>query len=343
MVIHGIPQPSPADTLHTVWTTSKILSVNTNRTQLLRYAWLSIAAAVATITLKAAAWVYTGSVGLLADAAESLVNLVAAVVALIALKVAAKPADQTFSFGRAKAEYFSAAVEGLMIFAAAGWILITSVERFLNPQPLDNLGLGLVISMVAAVLNGVIGLVLIHTGKQHRSATLVADGKHLMTDVVTSVGVLVGVGLVMLTGWERLDPILGFAVGLNIIYVGIGLVSEAAQGLLDRTLPDEENERIIEILRRNTTGETRFHGLRTRAAGHLRHASVHVLVPGDWTVQRGHAFTHDIETQLQHALPGIEVVTHLEPVEDPESYSDMPEGQLPIDDGLDLPPGADTN
>lgn len=291
-------------------------------------------AAVATITLKSAAWALTGSVGLLADAAESLVNLVAAVVALVALRIAAKPADHEYPFGRTKAEYFSAAVEGLMIFGAAGWILVSSVQRFIHPQPLENLGVGLIISVVAAVLNGAVGVILIRAGRQHRSATLEADGKHLMTDVITSVGVLVGVALVFATGWERLDPIVAFAVGCNIIVVGIRLVHEAAQGLMDRTLPDEENAQIAEVLRRHTSTETRFHGLRTRAAAHQRIATMHVLVPGSWTVQEGHDFAHRVEAELQDELPGIEVITHVEPIDDPQSYTDIPQGHLDADAGL---------
>lgn len=317
--------------------TPKMGRVSPDRSRLQRFAWLSIVAAVATITLKAFAWLLTGSVGLLADAAESVVNLVAAVVALAALKVAAKPADETYSWGRAKAEYFSAAVEGLMIFAAAAWILISSVERFLNPRPLENAGIGLGISVVASVLNGIVGAVLIQQGRRHRSATLQADGKHLMTDVITSIGVLVGVGLVFWTGWERLDPIVAFLVGLNIIHVGIGLVNEAAQGLLDRTLPEEENDLIVDVLQRNTTPEIRFHALRTRAAAHQRFVDMHVLVPGAWTVSQGHAFVHDIEAQLHEVLPDLEIVSHLEPVEDPESYKDIPEGHVPLDDGMSTP------
>lgn len=301
-----------------------------NRARLQRFAWLSIVAAIVTIALKTGAWAVTGSVGLLADAAESLVNLVAAVVALIALRVAAKPADETYTFGRAKAEYFSAAVEGLMIFAAAGWILVSSVQRFLNPQPVENPGLGLGISVVAAALNGIVGLVLLRAGRRHNSATLRADGKHLLTDVITSAGVVVGVLLVLLTGWDRLDPIVAFAVGVNIIVVGIGLVNESAQGLLDRTLPEEANAEITAVLQQHTTEGTTFHGLRTRAAGHRQFASVHVLVPGSWTVRRGHAFCHQVEADLVARLPELEVVTHLEPVEDPASYTDGPDGEVEI-------------
>lgn len=300
------------------------------KVDLTKFAWLSIAAAILTITLKAGAWVMTGSVGLLSDAAESVVNLVAAVVALIALRVAIRPATERFLYGRAKAEYFSAAVEGMMIFAAAGVILVTSVERFLNPQPLENVGWGLAISVVASLINGGVALVLLRAGRTHGSITLRADGKHLMTDVVTSAGVLVGVALVVLTGWDRLDPIVAFAVGVNIIITGIGLITESVSGLLDKALPDEEHEVITEILRRRTDATVTFHGLQTREAGQEKYMNVHVLVPDDWTVKRGHDYIEDLERELMEAMPALRVLTHLEPISDPASYEDIPEAHVPI-------------
>lgn len=300
------------------------------RRDLSAYAWLSIGAAIATIALKTGAWVLTGSVGLLSDAAESLVNLAAAVVALIALKAIARPADSTYTYGRSKAEYFSAAVEGMMIFFAAGAILIVSVERFINPKPLENIGIGLAVSVVAAVLNGVVGYILLQAGKRYRSVTLTADAKHLFTDVITSVGVVVGVGLVALTGWERLDPILGFAVGVNIVVMGARLVVESVQGLMDRTLPDDENTKIVEVLQSHTSDAVQFHGLQTRGAGREKYANFDVLVPGHWTVADGHRYIEEIEAELEAAIPGLVVVTHMEPIEDPESYADIPEGQIPI-------------
>ncbi|MGM0384906.1 MAG: cation diffusion facilitator family transporter [Actinomycetota bacterium] len=295
-----------------------------------KFAWLSIGAAVVTIALKTAAWVMTGSVGLLSDAAESVVNLVAAVVALIALTVAASPATDRYTYGRTKAEYFSAAIEGMMIFVAASVILVSAVERFINPRPLENVGIGLLVSMVAAAVNGAVALVLLRAGRRYRSLTLAADGHHLMTDVVTSVGVVVGVGLVWLTGWDRLDPIVAFAVGVNIIVTGIRLLTESMRGLLDVTIPEEENARITEILRRHTTEQTGFHGLQTRVSGRERYASVHVLVPDDWTVHRGHAFIDEVERELREAVPGLIVLTHLEPISDPASYEDIPLGHVEI-------------
>ena len=304
-------------------------------TDLTKFAWLSIAAAVATIALKTGAWSLTGSVGLLSDAAESTVNLVAAVVARVALKVAAKPATEQFLYGRAKAEYFSAAVEGAMIFVAAAVILVTAVERFVHPQPLENVGVGLLISVAASVLNGAVAMVLLRAGAKHRSITLKADGKHLMTDVWTSVGVVAGVGLVWLTGWERLDAVVAFSVGVNIIVTGIGLVSESIAGLLDKVLPDEDNAVITEILRRRTDGEVTFHGLQTREAGQQKFMNVHVLVPDEWTVKQGHDYIEDLEHELIGALPSLTVITHLEPISDPASYDDIPVAQIPIHTGTD--------
>lgn len=295
-----------------------------------RFAWLSIVAAILTIALKTGAWAMTDSVGLLSDAAESTVNLVAAVVALIALTVAARPATERFLYGRAKAEYFSAAVEGLMIFAAAAVILVTSVERFINPRPLDNLGIGLVIVVIASLINGGVALVLLRAGTRHNSITLRADGKHLLTDVVTSAGIVIGVGLVALTGWERLDALVAFAVGVNIIVTGIGLLTESVSGLLDKALPEEDHEVITEVLRRRTDGTVTFHGLQTREAGQQKYMTVHVLVPDEWTVKVGHDYIEGLEDELRECLPDLTVLTHLEPISDPASYEDIPEQHVPI-------------
>ena len=311
------------------------------KVDLTRFAWLSIAAAILTISLKTGAWVMTGSVGLLSDAAESVVNLVAAVVALIALRVAIRPATERFLYGRAKAEYFSAAVEGAMIFVAAAVILVSAVERFLNPRPLENVGWGLAISVVASLINGGVALVLLRAGRQHNSITLRADGKHLMTDVVTSAGVLVGVSLVVLTGWDRLDPVVAFLVGVNIIVTGIGLLTESVSGLLDKALPEEDHAIITEVLRRRTDGTVTFHGLQTREAGQQKYMTVHVLVPDEWTVKVGHDYIDGLEEELRDCLPDLTVLTHLEPISDPASYQDIPDQHVPIhgdDHDLTRPP-----
>lgn len=290
------------------------------RADLTKFAWLSIATAVATITLKFAAYLLTGSVGLLSDAAESVVNLVAAGVALVALRVAAQPADDDHHFGHAKAEYFSAAVEGIMIFVAAVFILWSSVARFLAPEPLENVQVGLVVSVVASVLNGTVAWVLIRAGRRHQSITLVADGKHLFTDVWTSAGVVVGVLLVAATGWLRLDPVIAFLVGLNIIWTGLHLVRESVDGLMDHAPSADVRRRITEIVDRVSSDEVLVHGVRARVSGHQTHVSMHVLVPGSWTVQRGHDLLEDIEEQLREQIEHVEVDTHLEPIEDPRAY-----------------------
>jgi len=289
---------------------------------LTRFAWLSIAAALVTIAMKTFAWRITGSVGLLSDAAESLVNLVAAVVALVALTVAIRPPDKNHHFGHSKAEYFSAATEGVMIFVAAAVILFTAVQRFLNPQPIENVGVGLAVSVAASAVNGGVALVLLRAGARYRSITLVADGKHLMTDVWTSVGVVVGVLLVALTGWERLDPVVAFAVGVNILVTGSRLIRGASAGLMDVSLPKEDNELIRTVLGRFATDEVSWHRLLTREAGNRRFMQFDLLVPGDWSVQRGHDLVEDITDALVGEFPDIDVLCHIEPVEDPRSYED---------------------
>lgn len=298
--------------------------MSTGRSNLKKYAWLSIAAALATIALKTTAWWVTGSVGLLSDAAESSVNLVAAIVALIALSIAARPEDESHPFGHAKAEYFSVAAEGQMIFVAALFILWSAVDRFLHPAPVEQAGIGLAISVVASVINGLVAMVLLRAGREHRSLTLTADGKHLLTDVWTSVGVIVGVGLVALTGIDRLDPIIAALVGLNIIWTGWKLLHESAAGLMDSALPREQTALVSTTIGGFASEEVSFHGLRTRVSGHRAYAEVHVLVPGSWSVQRGHDLVEQVEQAAAGAVPGLELTTHLEPREDPRSYGDFP-------------------
>ncbi|PAY22673.1 cation-efflux pump [Dietzia natronolimnaea] len=289
-----------------------------------KFAWLSVATSIVTIALKMAAWWVTGSVGLLSDAAESVVNLVASVVALIAITVAERPADDDHQYGHSKAEYFSAGVEGAMIFVASTFILYTGVERLINPVPIESLGLGLAISVVAAVVNGVVGTLLIRAGIRHRSPTLKADGKHLMTDVVTSVGVVIGVALVWITGWGFLDPIVAIAVGLNILFIGYKLVHESGMGLMDATLPDEDNQAIQEVLdRHRQPGRVDFHELRTRESGRWRFVEFHALVPGDWSVDQGHDLVETVEQEIHAALPHSHITTHLEPIEDERAYNDV--------------------
>jgi cation diffusion facilitator family transporter len=288
-----------------------------------RYAVLSIVAAVLTIGLKLGAYLLTGSVGLFSDAAESVVNLVAAVAALWALLYAARPPDEDHAFGHDKAEYFSSGLESALILIAAGWIGVTAWDRLMDPQPLQNVGLGLSITLVAAALNGGVALVILRAGRRLRSITLRADAQHLLTDVWTSIGVVLGVLIVQLTGWLVLDPLIALLVTANILWTGVRLLRDTAQGLLDRALPPEDQEAITKVLSRFENEGTRFHALRTRASGPRRFISMHVLVPGEWTVQRGHDLSEQIERDLAAALPQSTFFIHIEPSEDPASFADQ--------------------
>jgi cation diffusion facilitator family transporter len=293
-----------------------------NQTRLFRLLWLSIAAAILTISLKTAAYLLTGSVGLLSDAAESVVNLVAAVVALLALRWASKPADEEHAYGHQKAEYFSAGVEGALIVVAAGAIAVTAIGRLLDPQPIEDVGVGLAVSVVASLINLAVGFLLLRAGRRERSIILEADGKHLITDVWTSAGVIIGVAAVAITGWEPLDALIALAVAVNIVAAGTGLVRGSAGGLMDRALDEPERTQIHEALARFEHDGVRFHALRTRQAGSRAFISVHVLVPGAWSVQRGHDVVEDVEAALRGRLPYATVFTHLEPAEDPRSFAD---------------------
>lgn len=295
-----------------------------DRPSLVRWAWLSIAAALATIALKAGAYFLTGSVGLLSDALESIVNLVAALTALGMLILAERPPDEDHPFGHTKAEYLAAAVEGALILVAAAAIAVSAVERLRDPRPLENVGLGLVASAIASTINLGVSRILQRVGRRYGSITLEADARHLLTDVWTSIGVLVGVGAVHLTGWLPLDPILALIVAANIVWAGVSLLRRAALGLLDTALPVDERTLIESALARYRAEGVEFHSLRTRQAGQRRFVSVHVLVPGAWTVQQGHDLLERIERDVREAMPGpTTVMTHLEPIEDPRSHEDL--------------------
>ncbi len=289
------------------------------------YTILSIAAAVVTIALKFGAYRLTNSVGLLSDAIESCVNLVAAVVTFWALTVAARPPDAKHAFGYTKAEYFSSALEAVLIIVAAVSIAVTAVERLSHPQPLEQIGLGLTVSMVATVINGVVGWILLRAGQRLRSITLRTDAHHLFSDVWTSVGVLVGIVLVQITGWLALDAIVSLIVAANIVRIGIGLLRETGAELMDAALPAPERTEIDRVLSAYESPEVQFHALRTRVAGARRFVSLHVLVPGAWTVQRGHDLCEAVELEIVTVLPLTHVMTHLEPLEDPIAWDD---GQL---------------
>lgn len=295
----------------------------TQTRSLVRFAWLSIAAALSTIAIKTGAWLLTNSVGLLSDALESIVNLVAAVVALFAIRIAEAPADEEHAHGHEKIEYFSSGFEGAMIFAAATAIIITAVERLREPKPISELGLGLAVSAGASVINLVVGRVLIAAGKKHKSIVLEADGHHLMTDVWTSVGVVVGLVLVLVTGASWLDPVVAIAVAINIVVTGTRLLLRSARGLLDVSVSKAERARIDAALEAFRSRGVEFHAVRTRQAGARTFVSLHVLVPGDWTVQRGHDLVEEVEAAIRALGPKTTVLTHVEPLEDPCSYEDV--------------------
>jgi cation diffusion facilitator family transporter len=294
-----------------------------DRRSLRRYAWLSIAAAVATIALKALAYLVTGSVGLLSDALESFVNLAGALMALWMLSLAARPPDANHAYGHGKAEYFSSGVEGGLILIAAISIAVTAVDRLLNPRPLEQVGLGLGVSVVASAINLGVSLVLMRAARQYDSITLKANAHHLMTDVWTSVGVLLGVGLVVLTGWLWLDPVVALAVAANIVWTGTRIVHASVQGLMDVALPADEQEKIRSVLDGYVGDEVHYHALRTRQSGPRRFVSVHILVPGAWSVMQGHQLVERIEADLRDTLPLLSVLTHLEPLEDPAAHDDL--------------------
>lgn len=320
---------------------------------LTRYGWISLVAALVTIALKGGAWILTGSVGLFSDALESVVNLVAAGAALFALKVAARPPDEEHAYGHTKAEYFSSGFEGALVLVAAVGILFAGIVRLVDPQPVRELTLGMILAGVASVINLVVAVVLERAARDHGSAALEADARHLMADVWTSVAVIGGLAIVAATGWQILDPLLALLVGANVVRMGLPLLRRSMLGLLDTALPETDQRAVEEILdqyrgkgtrsseddasarsreaerageagggEEADAGRIEFHALRTRRAGRWRFVSFHVLVPGEWSVQRGHDLLEEIEEQVRKRLPGTTVFTHLEPLEDPASFTD---------------------
>jgi cation diffusion facilitator family transporter len=287
------------------------------------YTYLSIAAAIMTIALKAGAYFLTGSVGLLSDAMESLINLVAALAAFWALSFAATPADDDHPFGHNKAEYFSSGLESILIVIAAIGIGVVAWGRLFSPQPLEQIGWGLILSLIATVINGFVAWVLLRAGRRLRSITLRADAHHLLTDVWTSVGVTAGILLVKLTGWLILDPIIALLVAASILVSGVRLLRETGAGLLDTALPQADRDRIMSIFSVYEQDGIHFHALRTRVAGSRGFVSFHILVPGEWTIQRGHDLCEQVEQEIVDALPGTNVIAHMEPLEDPKSWADL--------------------
>ena len=287
------------------------------------YAFLSIAAAILTIALKLGAYLLTNSIGFLSDAMESGVNLVAALFAVWALTYAAKPPDEEHVFGHSKAEYFSSGFEGALILVAAISIAIAAIPRLIHPEPLEQVSIGLLLSIIASAINGGVALILLKAGKRLHSITLRADAHHLLTDVWTSVGVILGLLLVSVTGWLILDPLIAILVAINIVWTGAKLIQESSSALLDASIPLTERQMIDELLSAYDRQQVQFHAIRTRMAGMRKFVSFHVLVPGAWTVQQGHDLCEEIESKICQSLPSINVFIHLEPLEDPKSWTDQ--------------------
>ena len=286
------------------------------------YAWLSLVTSIVTIALKFGAYWLTGSVGLLSDAVEALVNIVAALVALAALTYSAAAPDREHNFGHEKAQYFSSGIEGALIFVAAGGIVWAAIPRLFAPQPLEQVGLGLALSVLAALANAGCAWVMLRAAREHRSITLEADARHLLTDVWTTAGVFVGVIVVQLTGWLVVDPVIALLVAMQILWTGWTLIHRSFEGLMDRAIPDADRAAIVEVLEKLRQQGGDYHALRTRVAGAKSFVDVHILVPGRMTVQAGHDLVEKLENEIQARLPHVEVLTHLEPLEDPKSWDD---------------------
>jgi cation diffusion facilitator family transporter len=293
-----------------------------DRSSLTRYAWISIAAAIATIALKSIAYFLTGSVGLLSDAAESLVNLMGACIALAMLTIAARPPDEDHLFGHDKAEYFACGAEGVLIFIAAVGIGFAAVNRLVNPKPIEQAWAGLAVSAAASLINFMVARTLLSAGKKNNSVTLEADAHHLLTDVWTSTGVIAGVAAVALTGWQFLDPVIALGVACYIVWTGFRLVRNSVLGLMDSALPEDVCKGVTTVLDKYKGRGIQFHALRTRQSGPRCFVSVHVLVPGAWTVQQGHELLEELEADIRGTVSLVTIFTHLEPVEDPVSGDD---------------------
>lgn len=292
----------------------------------LRYALLSLAAAFVVLGLKLAAWRATGSVGLLSDALETLTNVSGALMALMMLRVAARPPDEGHVFGHSKAEYFSSGFEGLLLFVAAALIVAEAVPRFVAPRVLDHVGAGLAVAAVAGAINFVVARVLARAGRRHSSVALDADARHLMADVWTTAGVLVGVGLAVLTGWQWLDPVIALAVAVHVFTTGWQLLGESTNGLMDSAWPADQRAALEAVLaefqQAAGPGVIEFHAVRTRRSAGRRFVALHMLVPGDWPVRRGHDMAEQLEARIAAVVSGAIVFTHVEPLEDPRSWDD---------------------
>ena len=293
------------------------------RRSLTKYAWLSVGAAAGTFLIKLGAAYVSGSVGLLSDALEGIVNLVAAAVALSVLKIVEQPPDDMHQYGHDKAEYFSSGIESTLIIIASLSILYTAGRSLLDPQPLEQAGLGLALAVVASVINLLVGQFLIRTGKKNDSITLEANGRHLMSDVWTSVGVVAGVSLAVVTGQQWLDPLIAIIVGLKIGWEGIQIFRRSISGLMDAAIAPEERKRVEAILDEICTDGIEWHALRTRQAGARRFIDVHLLVPGEWSVQASHDLAETLEAQIRDQINYSTVMVHIEPLEDERSWQDQ--------------------
>lgn len=295
-----------------------------HRKSLKKFIYLSIAAAITTIGLKFIAYYYTGSVGMLSDAIESVVNLLATGFALAMIILAETPADPNHDYGHTKAEYFSSVIEGLLIIIASVAIIWSAIQRMITPVPIENIGIGMLASILASIVNLGVGLILIKNGKKHHSLLLEADGKHLLTDVYTTVGILIAIILIKITGLIILDPIIAIIVALNISYTGYKLIKRSANGLMDEALPAEDIEKINNYLDSLKVDDVEYHSMLTRQAGQRKFVTFHLLVPGDWSVQKGHDLADEIECTIEDMFTEImTVTTHLEPIEDPASHNDI--------------------
>ena len=294
------------------------------QTPLSKFMYLSIVAAIVTILLKFYAYYVTGSMGFMSDALESFVNLFAAVFGLVMLHISQRPADEDHEYGHGKAEYFSSATEGALILIAAFGIIWSAIPRIIEPKPLENINTGLLFSLLASAVNLLVGFILINNGKKKKSLLVEADGRHLMTDVWTSVGVIAGIVIVKFTGWLIIDPVIAILVALNIIYTGYKLISRSASGLMDAVIPEEDTRKIMAYLDSLKEQGIDYHSLMTRMSGQRKFISLHLLVPGEWSVKQG----HDMADQVEEAIIGlfdepVTVSTHIEPVGDPSSMKDI--------------------
>jgi len=296
---------------------------NKDRHFLKNYAWLSVGAAVLTIVLKSIAYLLTNSIGLMSDAAESLVNLAGALMALWMLSIAAKPEDDDHTYGHSKAEYFSSGAEGTLILLASLSIGYFAVQRIMNPRDLDKINIGLIVNASASLINLAAALVLSRAGKKYNSITLEANSKHLMTDVFTSAGVIAGIIAVGITGKNIIDPLIALVVAGNIIISGVGLVRKSVHGLMDKVIPENDLEKLNRVFEPYIKDGISFHAIRTRQAGSRKFISMHVLVPGDWTVHKGHQLLEEIELKIRQIIPDSSLLTHLESLDDPASWDDL--------------------